>query len=262
MLKCEKIMDKVFEYVSVRDSVEKALKLIMEEKVNSIPVVEDLLTKKFVGQITNNDILLKVFAAGKEPHEVRVESVMTKQSVVCGVETSVNDALLLMLKEESLSIPIVDDQNSLVGTLTANHLSDTHELKFSWSRLLDSADEKLFESNFERNREAYEKRIDMELANTLSFIDVLQLKSRVEASGNGSKSKYATIFSQIEFLRKELEKSHQNMKLAKEKNWYLMRDEFEVARLKLNKKLFEFRESLSQLIGSQNDVSKEANHVF
>lgn len=248
MLKCEKIMDKVFEYVSVRDNIEKVLKIISSEHLDSIPVVEDLLTKKFVGQITDRDILLEVFLKGKEPVNTLVESVMVKNSTICGSETSVNDALLLMLRDGCLRLPVVDEKNTLVGVISADHLCETHQLKFTWDRLLDTADESLFESNFERNREAYEKRIDMELANSLSFLDILELKSRIEISDESSKDLYNAIFNQLEFLRKELETAHKSMKLSKDKNWYLLRDEFEVARLKLNKRLFEFKKPISDLL--------------
>ena len=259
MLRSEQIMDRDLYCLSAKDTAEKALELLSERSLKVIPVVEDLTSKKYLGRISDRDILLKVFNQGKKPGSVCLEEIMNRNAVVCGAETPVNESLLIMLDSETFSLPVVDRQNSVVGILTAKHISSTHELKFTWQRLLESADSSIFESNFERNREAYERRIDMEVANILSMIDVLELKFRVESNGDDKKALYEVIFDEIDFLRRELENNYKAMKLSSENNWYALRDEFEVSRLKLNRRLYEYRKPISQLVESESalDTTKQ-----
>lgn len=248
MLKSEKVMDLVFETVSPRATVSEALTIMVEHKLDSIFVVEDLLNKKYLGNVSDHEILRQVFATGKDPKKTLVESIVSTDAPVCGIETPVDDALLLMLKSGIRTIAVVDTRNYLTGILTVKQLIESPEIKFSWNKLIASADSKLFESNFERNRIAYESRVEMDIANTLSMIDIMKLKSRVAAHEGDVNIVRAAIFDEINVLRADLEVSFKNMKEADEDQWYNLRDEFEKNRHRLSEKIFYLKEPIERLI--------------
>ena len=87
----------------------------------------------------------------------------------------------------------------------------------------------------------------MEVANLLSMIDIMQLKTRVAANEGNVNILRSAIFDELDILKQDLEKKLKTMIEAEEDNWYLMRDEFEATRHQLNEKLFYLKEPLEQL---------------
>ncbi len=100
------------------DSVVKAAQLMKQENVGSIPVIEDFGSRKLIGIITDRDIAVNVVAADLTPREVRVGDAMSRNLVVCRQGEPVGKTVEAMATHQVRRIPVVDDQNNIVGIIS------------------------------------------------------------------------------------------------------------------------------------------------
>ena len=88
------------------------------EHVGSIPVVENEQTKKLVGIVTDRDLTLKIVADKLDAKSTKVEMVMTRKLVTCHAEDDLQKAVDAMSENQLRRIPIVDDDNKILGIIT------------------------------------------------------------------------------------------------------------------------------------------------
>ena len=114
MPNCSQLMthDPIFCLAS--DTVERVAQLMRQEDVGSLPVIESHLNKKLLGIITDRDIALKVVADGRDVR-TRAQEVMTRTPVTSQADNDLQVALNAMAANQVRRIPIVDDQNEIVG---------------------------------------------------------------------------------------------------------------------------------------------------
>ena len=98
------------------DTVEEAALIMKDEIVGSVPVVESHETKRLVGIVTDRDLAVDVLAEGRSS-TTPVESVMTGTLVTCHVDEDVERAIELMGEHQVRRIPIVDDDDHIVGII-------------------------------------------------------------------------------------------------------------------------------------------------
>jgi CBS domain-containing protein len=79
--------------------------------------VNDKQTKKLAGIVTDRDLALKVVAEGLDPKQTKIEEVMTTGVQTCNPDDDVSNVLKLMEHHHVRRIPIVDDQDRLVGII-------------------------------------------------------------------------------------------------------------------------------------------------
>jgi CBS domain-containing protein len=118
MKKCNEVMTPAPRCCVVEDSVVRAAELMKEENVGSIPVVEDTGSKKLIGIITDRDIVLNVVASNRIPAEVRVADAMSRNLIVCKENDSVTQAVEGMASHQVRRIPVVDQNNNIVGIIS------------------------------------------------------------------------------------------------------------------------------------------------
>jgi CBS domain-containing protein len=73
--------------------------------------------RKLVGIVTDRDLALKVVGQGSDPKSVLVEAVMTHKLVTCRPEDDLQKALNLMSEHQLRRIPIVDNDNKILGII-------------------------------------------------------------------------------------------------------------------------------------------------
>jgi CBS domain-containing protein len=117
MKTCESMMTKDPICCLPTDTVVKAAQLMKRENIGSIPVIENELTRKLVGIVTDRDLALKVVAQGKDAKSTQVESVMTNTLVTCLAEDEIQMALDAMSEHQLRRIPIVNNENKILGII-------------------------------------------------------------------------------------------------------------------------------------------------
>lgn len=100
----------VDEDVSVKEAVER----MNDFEIGCLLVMSG---EKVVGILTERDVLRRVVAEGRKPEETLVRDVMSKPLVVVDPETSLEEAVELMLKNKIKKLPVVKG-NKLVGLVT------------------------------------------------------------------------------------------------------------------------------------------------
>ena len=117
MKKCTEVMTKNPVCCLPNDMVVAAAKLMKSGNVGSIPVIENEQTGKLVGIVTDRDLAMKIVAEGQDAKSTRVETVMTRKVVTCHAEDDLQKALDAMAEHQLRRIPVVDDDNKVVGII-------------------------------------------------------------------------------------------------------------------------------------------------
>ncbi|HEY8226222.1 MAG TPA: CBS domain-containing protein [Pyrinomonadaceae bacterium] len=116
-MKCKEIMTENPVCCLPGDTVDQAAQLMKDDNVGSIPVVADQKTKRLLGIITDRDLAVKVVAQARQISAVTVEEVMTRDPVTCHADDDFQKAVEAMEKHQVRRIPVVDDNNQIVGII-------------------------------------------------------------------------------------------------------------------------------------------------
>lgn len=97
-------------------SIREAARLMEEEDVGSLPVVDQ--GARLVGILTDRDITVRVVGRGSDPESTLVGEVASTDIVALGPEHDLDDALAVMAREQVRRLPIVGGEDQLVGMLS------------------------------------------------------------------------------------------------------------------------------------------------
>src|SRR2546430_2499224 len=95
-------------------SVAYAAKMMQQEDVGLAPIVEG---DKLVGMLTDRDIATRVAAQGRDPDQVKVRDVASKQLVTIDPQQDLDEALRMMAKHQVRRLPVVEEDGRLVGVV-------------------------------------------------------------------------------------------------------------------------------------------------
>ena len=114
--------------VEASDSMLNAVNLLKDHDIRMLPVMKK---GKLVGIVTDRD--LKEASASDattlEVHEllyliskIKVEEIMTKDPVTVPIDYTVEEVAEILLKNKISGVPVVDEQGSIVGTITQSDI--------------------------------------------------------------------------------------------------------------------------------------------
>ncbi len=95
-------------------SVDEAARLMREQDVGSLPIVEG---DRLRGMVTDRDIAIRVVADGMDPRSTKVDEIATRQLVTVDPEQSLDEALRLMASHQVRRLPVCEEDGRLVGIL-------------------------------------------------------------------------------------------------------------------------------------------------
>ena len=95
-------------------SVAYAAKMMLEEDVGLAPIVED---GKLIGMLTDRDIATRVAAEGRDPDQVKVRDVASKQLITIAPGQDLDEALRKMAHHQVRRLPVVEEDGRLVGVV-------------------------------------------------------------------------------------------------------------------------------------------------
>jgi len=114
-MKAQDIMSRNPATVTPATRVRQAAKLMKDEDVGIVPVVEEGGTKRLVGLLTDRDIAIRLVAEGRDPDLVEVRELMSGNPKTARPDDDVSKVMDLMGREQVRRVPIVDDRGALVG---------------------------------------------------------------------------------------------------------------------------------------------------
>ena len=114
---CSEVMTKSPVSALPTDTVVNVAQLMKERDIGPVPIVEDKVSRKLVGIVTDRDLAMKVVAEGRDPNTTLVRDVMTKEVVTCREEDDIDGTLDAMSTHQLRRIPVVDKDDRLVGII-------------------------------------------------------------------------------------------------------------------------------------------------
>jgi CBS domain-containing protein len=95
-------------------SIVYAAKMMRDEDVGIAPIVEG---DRLVGVLTDRDIAVRVVAEGRDPEQVKVTEVASRDVVTLDPQQDLDEALRLMAQHQVRRLPVVEEDGRLVGVV-------------------------------------------------------------------------------------------------------------------------------------------------
>ena len=95
-------------------SVAYAAKMMRDEDVGIAPIVEG---DRLVGVLTDRDVTVRVVAEGRDPEQVKVTEVASRELVTLDPQQELDEALRLMARHQVRRLPVVEEDGRLVGVV-------------------------------------------------------------------------------------------------------------------------------------------------
>ncbi len=118
MKTCEDVMTAKPVCCLPTDNVIMVAKLMKNEAIGAIPVIDNKETQKLIGVITDRDLAFRVVGKGCDASSTRVESVMTRKVVTCRADDELQRAVDAMSEHQLRRIVIVDNANKVLGIIS------------------------------------------------------------------------------------------------------------------------------------------------
>jgi CBS domain-containing protein len=80
--------------------------------------------KSPVGILTDRDLAVRVVGEGLDPNSTTIESIMTRSPERVPENTPIENAISIMRRGPHRRLPVVDDQDQLIGILTLDDVLD------------------------------------------------------------------------------------------------------------------------------------------
>ena len=119
--------------VSPETTVLEAVRLMSDERVGAVAVTRE---GKLTGIFTERDLMIRVVLEGRNPAATRVEDVMTAHCISAKNDLSMGDALQIMTESHFRHLPVVDENDRVLGLLSIRNL--LHNRVDKLSQELDS----------------------------------------------------------------------------------------------------------------------------
>ena len=105
------------------DSTAREAALLMKENdCGSIPVVENLETRRLVGTVTDRDLAIRGLAAGRGP-DTPIRELMTNDPITASPEDEVEIVREVMIAQQIRRVPVVDENGAVVGIVAQADLA-------------------------------------------------------------------------------------------------------------------------------------------
>jgi CBS domain-containing protein len=100
--------------VTKETPISEVAQLMESEDIGSLPVLEG---DQLAGMITDRDIVVRAIAQGKDPRGMPVREVASRELVTVNADDDLSNALEKMASQQVRRLPVVDEENRLVGVL-------------------------------------------------------------------------------------------------------------------------------------------------
>ena len=120
-----KVCNREVVFVHAQASIPEAARLMREYHVGDLVVIKEKTGKRVpVGIVTDRDIVLEVIAEGVDMDDVSVGDIMSDNLVTARESDGLLETIKLMRAKGIRRLPVVNDDNELVGILSVDDLID------------------------------------------------------------------------------------------------------------------------------------------
>ena len=100
---------------SATTTLDQVAKLMAQHDCGEIPVVDT--ADRFIGVITDRDIVCRVVAEGKNPMAHTAEQYMSQPVVTVGADAPLDEVVVTMETHQIRRVPVVDEQGCCAGII-------------------------------------------------------------------------------------------------------------------------------------------------
>ena len=108
---------------SQSDTLNRAAQLMWESDCGCIPVVSGNGDGKLVGVVTDRDIAMAAYIQAKQLWAIPVIEAMAQKVIVCRADDGISRAEALMRDNKVRRLPVLDQNERLVGILSLNDIA-------------------------------------------------------------------------------------------------------------------------------------------
>jgi CBS domain-containing protein len=120
-MKVKDIMTKNPKFCTPRDTLARVVESMWDAGCGMLPIVDH--TDRVIGVITDRDVALAVWKKDRAPADIRVEQLPLARLYCCAPTDDVDDALRIMRRSQVRRLPIIDENERLVGIISMNDLA-------------------------------------------------------------------------------------------------------------------------------------------
>lgn len=100
----------------------EAARMMEENDVGSLPVVEDRNSMKLTGMVTDRDLAIRILARGQDPN-TPIREAMTRNISSVKPDHDLDDVERVMSGQQVRRVPVVDDQDRVIGIIAQADLA-------------------------------------------------------------------------------------------------------------------------------------------
>jgi CBS domain-containing protein len=109
------------------DTAQVVARILRDEDIGSIPVIEDEVSKRLIGIITDRDLCCSIVAEGLNPKTTSIEAYVTRNPVTCRAEQSLDSCEKLMQMRKIRRMLVVDQDMRCIGIVSEADLARADE---------------------------------------------------------------------------------------------------------------------------------------
>jgi IMP dehydrogenase len=109
-------------FVTPDEKISATELLMLRKKVGGLPVVKNKKVLEVVGIITQRDIRLARLALNLDSPNTNVKDLMTPEPYIVKKDEILLNILKLMFKKDIERIPVVDENNQLIGLVVQSQI--------------------------------------------------------------------------------------------------------------------------------------------
>jgi len=106
--------------IPAQATIRQAAQKMNEYRVGALVVMDSVYV---AGILTERDVLQRVVAQGRDPAEMRVEQIMTREVIGCDPQTTIDEARSIMKQRRIRHLPVTDPDGMLLGLVSIGDLN-------------------------------------------------------------------------------------------------------------------------------------------
>lgn len=115
-MKVKNLMTAEVESCRADENLTKAIEIMWRRDCGVVPIVDE--ENRVVGMITDRDVCIAAGSRDQKASEIKIGEVVSGKVVTCSADEEAEDALKKMRRKKVKRLPVVGENNELVGILS------------------------------------------------------------------------------------------------------------------------------------------------